>query len=210
MLKVVSPADDLSLLDIEGLRIAAGLAADDVARDDELTPLGLRLSAEIVSACRVAVANGGEPTLRREGLEETFRYPRTASLMLSRRHQVEVAEIVVNGQVLDAELYWTDEESGILRLVSGGSWFSSLVVVTYEAGFDEVPADLKGAVADLARVRLSEASRDPLVRGQSSEVPGVLTERTDFWVGSVPGGKATGLPSQVMSQLRRYKNVAFV
>jgi len=209
MLKVVTPAADLALVDIERLRLAAGLAANDASRDAELGPLGLRLSADIVQACRVATGNGAEPTLRQETLEETFRYPRTSALMLSRRHKVEIVSITINGQLLDAELYWVDEESGIVRLVSG-FWWGGLIVVTYKAGFEEVPDDLAGTVADFARIRLSEGSRDPLVRGQSTEVPGVLTERTDYWVGSVPGQKVGGIPGSILAQLRRYKNLAMV
>ena len=210
MLKVVSPAESLALVDIVRLRLAAGLATTDDSRDEELELLGLRLSAEIVQACRVATANGGEPTLRRETLEETFRYPRTTALLLSRRHRVEIATIMVNGQVLNEQLYWVDEESGIVRLVSGAFWYGGVIVVTYDAGFEDVPDDLAGAVADFAKFRLSEAARDPLVRGQSTEVPGVLTERTDYWVGTVPGQKTGSLPSPVSTQLRRYKNLAMV
>lgn len=210
MLKVVSPADSLLLVDIARLRLAAGLAISDAARDAELQLLGLRLSAEIVQACRVATANGGEPTLRRETLEETFRVPRTSALLLSRRHQVEIASITVGGALVPGHLYWVDEESGVVRRVCGSGWYTGVITVTYAAGFDTVPDDLAGAVADLAKYRLSEASRDPLVRGESSEVPGVMTERTDYWVGSVPGQKSGSLPASVSSQLRRYKNLAMV
>ena len=210
MLKVVSPAANLSLTPIGALRVAAGLAASDASRDAELEALGLRISAEIVSACRVAVGSGGEPTLRRETLEETFQHPRTSALVLSRRHQVEVNSILINEQVLDAAQYWTDEESGIVRRVNECTWFAGKIVVTYDAGFADVPADLAGAVTDYARLRLSAAARDPLVRGESVEVPDVMTTRTDYWVGEVPGAKAGGLPAQISSQLRRYKNLAFV
>lgn len=214
MLKVLSPADDLSLISIEALRVAAGLASDDDSRDAELELLGLRLSAEIGTACRIATGNGGEPTLRQEQLEETFRFPRTGALLLSRRHKVEVESVSIDGQTLNVDNYWVDEESGILRRVSASGstigWCGRLVSVFYRAGFADVPADLAGAVADLARIRLSEASRDPMVRGESTEVPDVLTRRTDYWVGTVPGGNAGGLPASVSSQLRRYKNVAMV
>lgn len=207
MLKVVSPATNLALLSIERLRAVAGLAADDASQDGSLERLGARASAEICQACRLAVGAGAEPTLRRETFEQTFWRVNTSALILARRHQVDVASVSVNDQIFADDRYWVDPESGIVRLVSGCWWAASRIVVTYDAGFDDVPEDLAGAAEDLVRISLSEVSRDPLVRGSSVEVPGVLSERTDYWVGGMPSKDRGPVPSSISRRLTRYLNV---
>lgn len=213
MLVVTTPADDLALASIEVLRVAAGLAADDDSRDDELAALGLRIAAEITEACNVAVGEGGEPTLIREGLTETFSAAGDDVLILSRRHQVELISVTEGGDAVTIDGRALDGEAGLLeRWIDGrrSTWKAREIVVTYDAGFpaDEVPAGLVGAVSDLVRVRLSEAGADPLEKSRTVEIPNVETVRVDRRVGGAPGSQA-GIPADILARLSRFMNTGY-
>lgn len=211
MLTITIAADDTMLLTIEQLRASAGLAADDATQDASLEIIGARISAEICSACAVEVGNGGDPTLRRETVSETFRRRgQGGPLFLSRRHQIEITTITdEGGAVVSSDNYDVNSESGMIDNISG-CWPSATYTVVYEAGFDDVPADLTGVAFDLARIRLSEQGRDPLVKATDVTVPDVEEISTQFWVGAIPsaGVRPTGLPSDLMARLKRYINMS--
>jgi hypothetical protein len=211
MLTVTVPAPDPDLIDIASLRVIAGYAADDTSHDDDLEALSSRLTADICVACRIAIVAGAAPTLRRETLVQTFRRPASMRLVLSRRHDVSVSSVIIDGVALASDEYEVAPESGLLSRVDSGClqrWRGIDVAVTFQAGFADVPADLAGAVADLARYRLSEASRDPLVKSESVEVKDVEVRAVSYWVGSLPGAApSSSLPSDIASRLSRYMNV---
>jgi hypothetical protein len=85
-------------------------------------------------------------------------------------------------------------------------WTANEIVVVYDAGFDVSPASLVGVVTDLARIRLSQGSVDPLVKSVRVEVTDVDVVQTDRWVGSVPGMAETGMPAEIMARLARFIN----
>ncbi len=208
-LVVTTPASDIGLAPIEALRAAAGLSVGDTSRDAELTALGRRISAEIADACRIAVGEGGEPTLRKETLTETFSGSGDDVLILSRRHNVKIASVTENGTVVSIDDRGLQSEAGLLeRWVNGyrSRWTAREIIVVYDAGFDTVPASLVGVVTDLARIRLSQASVDPLVKSVRVEVEDIDTVQTDRWVGSVPGSESSGLPDDMMARLARFVN----
>jgi hypothetical protein len=191
------------------LRVAAGLASSDASRDAELTDLCKRISAEIVEACRIAVGEGAEPTLRKEKLTETFSGCWDDVLILSRRHNVTITSVEENGTAVSIDSRGLRSEAGLLeRWVNGcrSRWTASETVVVYEAGFETSPPSLVGVVTDLARIRLSQASVDPLVKSTRVEVADIDTVQTDRWVGSVPGTGETGLPTEIMARLARFIN----
>jgi len=208
-LVVSNPASDTSLAPIEALRAAAGVSTADTSRDVELVALGERISAEIVEACRIAVGEGAEPTLRKEELTETFSGCCDDVLILSRRHNVKITSVTENGMAVTVDARGLRSEAGLLeRWVNGqrSRWSASEVVVVYDAGFETSPASLVGVVTDLARIRLSQAAADPLVKSTRIEVADVDTVQTDRWVGSVPGTGETGLPAEIMARLARFIN----
>lgn len=212
-LVVVEPAGDLSLVPIEVLRVAAGLASDDDSRDLQLTSLGLRIAAEITDACKIAVGEGAAPTLRRELLRQTFRNADVEVLVLDRRHEVELTAVSI-GRVAVADLTTidVDVEAGMLtRWVNGSQarWRAGEVIIEYRAGFAEIPQTLAGAVADVARVRLSAAAHDPLDKAVTIEIPDVETIRRDRWLGALPGASSSsngGLPADIIARLGRFVN----
>jgi hypothetical protein len=209
---VTVPAVDPSLLTIEQLREAAGLASGDTSRDTELEQLGLRVSADIANACKIASDGLNPPTLRSETITETFWMPVCFDeVFLSRRFISSVTTVTEHETVLLAADFIVDREAGMLNRVSSGRpwhWYYGAISVVYVAGFTTVPADLVGAALDLTRLRLSADDRDPLVKGETIEVPDVLTQRRDYWVGAVPGSSAGPVPSDILAKLSRYINVA--
>lgn len=209
---VVTPAADPSLLTIEQLRAAAGLVASDASRDSELTELGARVSADITAACRIRGDGVHIPTLRREAVREAFRQRGCDDLLfLARRFISDLTSVADAGTALVETDTILDAEAGLLYRISGTCelpWRRGDAVVEYTAGFDTVPADLVGAAMDLARLRLSANARDPLVKGESVEIPDVRTVRQDYWVGAVPGSTVGPVPADVLAKLSRYINVA--
>ena len=212
-LQIIAPADDLLLAPIEAIRTAAGLAADDGSRDDELTEFGKRVSAEIVEACRIAVGEGedeaAEPTLRRETVKETFCGGGREVLVLARRHHVKILGVTEDGRPVTLDARALRSEPGLLyRWIDGhhSFWTAREIIVEYEAGFETVPFSLAGVVVDLVRLRLSQASIDPLVKSTRVEIVDVETVQTDRWVGATPGADATGLPPEFLARLGRFFN----
>jgi hypothetical protein len=209
-LVVTEKASDTLLAPIAVLRAAAGLAADDASRDTELTALGQRISAEIVEACRIAVGEGAEPTLRKETLTETFSGCCDDVLILSRRHNVKITSVTEDGNAVTIDARGLKSEAGLLeRWVDGcrSRWWAKEIVVVYDAGFDTSPPSLVGVVTDLARMRLSQASVDPLVKSVRVEVTDIDTVQTDRWVGATPGSEPNGaLPAEIIARLSRFMN----
>lgn len=209
---VVTPAADPSLLTIEQLRVAAGLAAGDASRDAELTELGARVSADIAAACQIRGDGVHVPTLRSEAVREVFRQRGCDDLLfLARRFISDLTLVTEVGTALVAEDTDLDAEAGLLQRISGTrtlTWLRGEAVVEYTAGFETVPPDLVGAAMDLARLRLSADARDPLVKGESVEIPDVRTVRQDYWVGAVPGSTAGPVPADILAKLSLYINVA--
>lgn len=210
VLTVSDAADDLALLTIEELREAAGVA--DAADDDQLELIGLRVAAAITAECNVAAGSGAEPTLLRETLSETFRLAYVDRIVLARRHGVSITSIVEDGATLSATDYLVDEESGILTRLQSDypcSWCASKVVVVYEAGLETVPGDLKMAAMDFVRLVWRDKDRDPSVKAAETDIPGLMRERVEHWVGAIPGQVGEGpVPDAVAGQLKRYRNAA--
>ena len=61
----------------------------------------------------------------------------------------------------------------------------------------------------MARLRVSESSRDPLVKRQSIDIPGVQRVDTEYWVnmGGISTNSST-VPPEITARLARYMNVA--
>lgn len=216
MLTVNSDAGAPSLLTTAQLRAAADLDANDASQDASLKLLGNRVTAEIVTACNIAIGQGAEPTLATETLTETFRHPRHQhALVLSRRHNIVIASVDIDGTTLDPSEYEADPESGIMqRFTSIGypcGWWGTLVTVVYDAGFDTWPADLTGAAYDLLRVRLSEQSRDPLAKSTDITVTDIEEVSTSYQLGGLSSGTGIpgALPPDIDARLTRYRNVTF-
>jgi hypothetical protein len=210
--QVTVPASNLSLIPIERLRAAADLEPGDDTRDDELLALGAAVSTDIAVACHVADDGVNPPTLLRETVTETlWMADRPEEIFLSRRFISAISAVTESGSTLIQADFTLNAGAGMLYRVSGGrpyAWLNGQASVTYVAGFTAAPPDLLEAAIDLARIRLSGSSRDPLVKSESIEVPDIETRRQDFWVGALPGTAASPVPPDIMARLSRYANLA--
>jgi len=208
-LTVTTAASDHALLTIAEMRALAGVT--DSSHDVTLSALGLRIAAAITAECNVAVGSGANPTLLQETLTETFFYVSSEVLNLSRRFDIVISSVVEDDITLDADEYLVEPESGFLnRLDADGypiRWCAQKVVVVYQAGFASVPGDLKQAAMDFFRTTYLESSRDPLVKSAETDIPGVMREKFDYWVGAIPGQTNEGpVPDLVLGQLKRFRN----
>lgn len=210
MLAITTPATDLQLLTIEDMRAIAGITG--AAQDAALTALGLSVAASIAAECNVVAGAGGVPTLLRETCTETLRNVDCRVLVLSRRHDVAITSITVDGTALETSEFEADPETGMVTRLSSDipiRWFAQKVVVVYAAGFDgaDLPGDLAMAASDFFRMSWQEGQRDPALKRFVEDIPGVLKTEKEWWVGSVPGQAREGaVPDVVSGQLKRFRN----
>jgi hypothetical protein len=210
LLTITTAASDLALLTIEEMRAAAGVTGG--GSDTALQAMERRVAASIMSECNIAIGGGSPPTLLRETLTQTIYQACGESLILARRHDIVITSIVEDDVTLLAADYMVDPESGLATKLCNDypSWWSARkIVVVYAAGFTTVPADLKMAATDFFRSSWQEQSRDPLVKSQRENVPGLMEKETAYWVGSIPGQSNEGaVPDLVAGQLKRFRNMA--
>ncbi|RUU47416.1 hypothetical protein EOD08_06790 [Mesorhizobium sp. M6A.T.Ca.TU.002.02.2.1] len=210
VLVVSTPAPDRSLLTQAERREAVGVT--DSSQDARLAALDLRLGAAIMAECNIAIGAGAEPTLLQETLTETCRRVDAAVMVLARRHNVEITSLIEDGVMLTSEVSFTvDPESGLVTRLDDDCprrWCAGKVVVVYKAGFVTVPGDLKMAAMDFMRLAWAEGKRDPALKSQRTDIPGVMEKEVTYWVGSVPGQSNEGaVPDIVSGQLTRFRNV---
>ena len=209
MLTITTPADDLQLLTIEEMRELAGVS--DSSRDDELKRLGLRIAANICAECNIAIGAGQPPTLKRETCAEIFRDVCDWTLILSRRHDVAIQTITVDGETLTSDESEVDAESGLVARLCDDDrtqWRGRKITVVYEAGFETVPADLAHAAADFFRLAWSEGTRDLAVKAERVDIDGVEERETTYWAGALPGTTSGPVPDIVAGQLARFRNLS--
>lgn len=211
----ITTASTISTILTEAERRAmAGLQPSDASQDTALLALDQRVTASIMQACAIREADEGEnaPTLFRERISQTIEVETDASaIYLARRFNVEVVTITLGGSAQDESEYFVQSAAGLLKkrgTAPFNRWLAgSLIVVDYWAGFTTAPYDLRQAALDCFRVFYQEATRDPLVKRQRIDIPGLENRETDYWVGSIPGQTREGpVPDVVMGQLSRFKN----
>lgn len=197
---VTAPCGDRALLSNE--EAATALPGDVSAEDRAL--LVLAASDMIARECLVRRDGIHFPTLRSEGVSQTFRLKSpTSALYLGRRFVSEIGSVTVDGSLLDAAAYECEQSQSVLRLVDG-KW-CGLVVVAFTAGFVEIPADLKLAVKRAIQEQASATGRDPLLRSETVEGIG----RNDYWVspGGTAGGDDSVLSPGVRAMLSPYRSL---
>ncbi|MCV9960736.1 hypothetical protein OIU34_02390 [Pararhizobium sp. BT-229] len=208
LLVATTPAADLQLLTIEELRAAAGVSG--TSQDADLTKKGLRIAAGIAEACKIRPGQTSVPTLKQETLQETFRECDDEDLILSRRHNIEIISVLIDGTTVDASGYEIDPEAGVLSRLCYDRltiWRGNKISVAYRAGFSSVPDALKRAAEDFLRHLWLEGQRDPSVKASEVEIEDIDRVRTEYWAGTIPGqGGGNVVPDFVLSQLSRYRN----
>jgi hypothetical protein len=214
-LTVDDPSPDKTLLTIEEMRAAAGLATTDATKDASLTRLAAFSFAAIMAECNIATGTGGDPTLRQESLTQTVFNAYSQEIILLRRHNIEIFSVVADGaDLVEEEDFWVDPESGLLTRIQSGSpvcWNCKKVVIEYLAGFEEIPGDLKQVASDFLRVQYNESTRDPSVKARDVEIYGVERKRTEYWAGAIPGqGGTSAVPDIASGALKRYRRLILI
>lgn len=192
-LTITYPNTDRSLLTAAELTAAA---AGFTITQEDLTALGTYVSATITKACKVVQAGATPPTLRDEGVAESFRLKsHQGYLALARKPIIEINSVVENDTVLDASQYEVD--GSLIYKISGRCricWAYGLIEIDYLAGYADVPDDLKYAAAKFVKAELITGGRDPLLKSKTIE--GVSTY--EWWVDPT---KDSVIPADVMSIL---------
>ncbi len=175
MLTISSPnTDRLLLTPAELAAVVSPAIAGDSAK---LTDLNLRVSALITKACNVVRSGATPPTLRLETVQETIELPKWQNkITLARRPVVTVTSVTENDVTLvEDDDYRLDASSGLLERRSDGfasKWFPCCdIVITYSAGWQTVPYDLRELACKLATMISAETGRDSSIGSES--VPGV-------------------------------------
>lgn len=184
ILTVSTTAADRSLLTIEELRQAAGVSGS--AQDSLLTTLGARVAASLARACGIRQAGATPATFRQETLSEVFRLHQRCvrSLELSRWPVVEITSVTEDGIAVDAADYEVNPSNGLLTRLSADApvdWTARKITVVYQAGWSDVPDDLKAAASKLARDQWfadGPDGRDPNLK--RIRVEGV--DEAEYWV----------------------------
>lgn len=208
-LVLIAPAADYQLLTPEELRVAVGLQPDDTSQDAVLTALGLEAAEWVATLCGVPTADGylleppvdTVPTFRAETVAETrmlTTWPRT--IALARRFVSSVSATLNGADVLAAD-YRINSQAGTLERVVGGmfpcSWGCGTLVITYTAGFVDVPPALKGVASDYLAHLYTRGERDVTVRSETVNDIESVTYR--------PGDEiATSIADTARQRLSRY------
>jgi hypothetical protein len=204
MLTIDSPNTDRTLLTIEEMRVAAGLAEGDSSRDTELTALNEYTSAIITAACNVARADleAIPPTLREEEVTESYRLSADRGFVsLSRRPVVSITSVTEVGTLLDVATDY-ELEGVLLYRMSGDErtvWPAGDLTVIYVAGWEIVPPDLKYAALRFNRSEITQQGR-PDTSLRRLRIEGV-SER-EWWVDPT-GRTPDNVPPDVMDILLR-------
>jgi hypothetical protein len=211
MLTVTEPAEDYQLLTEEELRVAAGLDPTDDSHDAALATWGLQAATALASACGLAKAGydisllplrGEAPlTLKAETFVQTLRVKpgyQYGTLFLARWPVLEIISVMEGSTSLSTDGWELDVAEGSLTRISSGEaiwWPAGRVTVEYAAGYDTVPATLKGYASRLTGLYYGTSGADPTER--RIEIPGVVS--IERWVDQtatdviVPEDIVTGL-----------------
>ncbi|MCL8382062.1 hypothetical protein [Xanthobacter aminoxidans] len=208
MFTVVTPAGDRKLLTSEQMRVAAGLSSGDTSQDATLGVTNLGISDLLAMECGIAGDGVKPPTLKSEVVKDTVRLACPApEILLSRRFITDVASVSVDGTEIDIAQVEIDRAAGLLTRICNGrvvAWWPGATVVTYTAGFTEVPGDLVLAVTAAVREMAASGARDPFLKRDKVEGIG----EQEFWVGGL-GGSDTGsaFSATVRAMLDPYRSV---
>lgn len=180
---VSTAAADRALLTTEELRAAVGVTGSSY--DTTLATLGARAAAAIAAWCGVADAPPAVPTLRSEGITETFRALADVPVLVLARWPVSaITSVTLDGTVLSATDYELSDGARLLYRLSDDmriGWTASKLVIVYTAGWATVPDGLKAAAVRLVRdywYADGPQQRDPALK--SVRVDGV--DEVQYWV----------------------------
>jgi hypothetical protein len=196
---VTVPAPVRSLITLDDLREQLRIKPNDTANDGWMTKVIARTSTQAEQYCNRIFAVQTYAETYRGGITG-----RDGEPLILAQAPVDPATIAItiDGAALDpANDLALDQDAGLVyRITTPYLWQSSTsLVVTYTAGFAEIPYDVQQAVLDLCTMDNAGRGRDPMLRAQES--PGL--GRQEFWVGGMPGGAT--IPQDIAGVLDGYR-----
>jgi len=201
---VTTPAASRNLVSLSTVKADLGITVSTY--DTQLASLIARASAAIEQACNRVFTR---ETLRDEVWPDREAFPYQvpggiAPLQLSRFPIVSVASVTENGDALTVDTdYVVNAAMGTMLRLGADAWPKSWptwkLIVTYEAGFATIPADIEDAASRLVKRRYYASRRDETLKREV--VPGVL-ER-EWWIAS--GGDAGNLTPDIADILDNYR-----
>lgn len=195
---VVTSAAERNLVTLDDLREQLRVRPGDTANDGWYTKVIARSSLAAERYCNRIFAKQGYADVFRAGVNGMGDEPLVLSMA-----PIDPASLMVelDGVVMDSAGYALQPLPGHLwRVGDTTAWSNSTgLTVSYDAGFDVIPADVQQAVLDLCTMENAGRGRDPMLR--ATESPGL--GRQEYWVGGVPGSSL--LPQDIASLLNPYR-----
>lgn len=199
ILTVTVPAARFDLIDLATASSELGTATD-ASTLVKLQRLITSTSARFAGLC-------GRPfTLAT--YSETFRSVYADRVVLSERPVVSVTSVTGNGTVLVVDTdYEIDKKAGAVYRMSNGyrwAWYAHTLTIVYQAGYDQIPADITEAVLTVLRtqwlVSQSVSGASQILRSFSIEGVG----REDYWT------PTSGSSSSIAALPAEYQSIADV
>jgi len=195
--RITAPAATLVLVTLDQAKAVLGIDPSDTSKDPALTAQ--------IDAVSLAIDNYCDRTFARQSYRDQYRYVCNwlglGEPLVTRQWPiapdidgVPVVAVTEDGAALDVSLWEVEVESGsVYRLdstatVMVSSWTGSLILVDYDAGYDEIPADVQNAALEWLGARWYALGRDPTLRTEA--IPDVITHTyySDTTAPAMPSG----------------------
>ncbi len=204
---VITPATSFALATLDEAKAALGIDPSDTSQDAAVQMQIDAVSAAVSNYCnRIFVVQTYRDQLR--GHCGSYGEPistRQWPIVLS---ETGVPQVVVteNGAALDPSLLEVYPDTGALYRLDGALspslWASPLLVIDYQAGYETVPPDLRGATLEWLTARWGATGRDPGLRSET--IPDVITQVYSD-AASASASSAAAMPAGVRAWLGPYK-----
>lgn len=199
ILTVISPATTINLTTRNTVKEEMNITTDD---DDA------KIDRWITQASR-AIADYCGRQFGTETVSEQFRFCGAVGKLILRRWPVQnVSSVEGYSDVVYPDEYEVDYETGFLWKksdITRIAWSDPPITVVYTAGYElltTLPESLERACINMVKQYRSSATRDPLIKS----VDVYMVQRTDYWVGGVPGTNSA-LSPEVIDLVAPYRSI---
>lgn len=208
---VTSAASDASLVDLETIKAELKIDDADTSNDPWLERAIAQVSRSITAYCnrQFAVETVKDSIFMQQ---ETIPYQvpgGVVALQLSRWPVKQLQSVIqtlsattTKTLVADTDFLLDANVGTLFRLDGSGAvtrWETNPLAVTYDTGFDEIPADVVVAALRWLVWRWNERTRDPTLK--ATQQPDFGTR--SYWVGGPP--MSGGVPQEIAALLDNYR-----
>lgn len=159
------------LIDLTTLKAALGIT--DNAQDDELNRLITSYSQSIENYIERQLCEAA-----REVVYAAKSYCNVPALMVPQWPIVSVDSLEIDGTLIDADGYVTNDRLGYIYPNSGNGWtINHYALLKYTSGYNPIPADLQDAMVQMIQVALTSSGSGATGPLKSQRVEGAVTEQ---------------------------------